>query len=65
MTHVEVKNGNVEGALKRFKVKVQRSGVPSEMKKRKQYDKPGVRRREAIKEGIKNSRRRNRQNRYE
>lgn len=65
MTHVEVKNGNVEGALKRFKVKVQRSGVPSEMKKRRQYDKPGVKRREAIKEGIKNSRRRNRQNRYE
>lgn len=63
MTHVEVKNGNVEGALKRFKVKVQRSGVPSEMKKRKQYDKPGVRRREAKKEGIRNSRRRNRQNR--
>lgn len=61
MTHVEVKNGNIEGALKRFKVKVQRSGVPSEMKKRKQYDKPGVRRREAIKEGIRNSRRRNRQ----
>ena len=61
MTHVDVKNGNIEGALKRFKVKVQRSGVPSEMKKRKQYDKPGVRRREAIKEGIRNSRRRNRQ----
>jgi len=63
MTHVEVKNGNVEGALKRFKVKVQRSGVPSEMKKRRQYDKPGVVRREAKKEGIRNSRRRNRQNR--
>ena len=61
MTHVDVKNGNIEGALKRFKVKVQRSGIPSEMKKRKQYDKPGVRRREAIKEGIRNSRRRNRQ----
>ena len=35
MTRVEVKNGNVEYALKRFKLKVQRSGVPSEMKKRK------------------------------
>ena len=35
MTHVEVKDGNVEGALKRFKMKVQRSGVPTEMKKRK------------------------------
>ena len=36
MTHVEVKDGNVEGALKRFKMKVQRSGVPTEMKKRKE-----------------------------
>ena len=34
MTRVEVKNGNVEYALKRFKLKVQRSGVPSEIKKR-------------------------------
>ena len=47
MTRVEVKDGNVEGALKRFKIKVQRSGIPSEMKKRKEYAKPGVRRREA------------------
>lgn len=49
MTRVEVKNGNVEYALKRFKLKVQRSGVPSEMKKRKEYSKPGVVRREAKK----------------
>ena len=35
MTHVDVKDGNVEGALKRFKMKVQRSGVPTEMKKRR------------------------------
>lgn len=60
MTRVEVKNGNVENALKRFKIKVQRSGVPSEMKKRKEYSKPGVVRREAKKEAIKNARRNNR-----
>ena len=60
MTRVEVKNGNVEYALKRFKLKVQRSGVPSEMKKRKEYSKPGVVRREAKKEAIKNARRNNR-----
>ena len=59
MTRVEVKNGNVENALKRFKIKVQRSGVPSEMKKRKEYSKPGVVRREAKKEAIKNARRNN------
>ena len=39
MTRVEVKNGNIEYALKRFKLKVQRSGVPSEIKKRKHYEK--------------------------
>ena len=60
MTRVEVKNGNIEYALKKFKLKVQRSGVPSEMKKRKEYSKPGVVRREAKKEAIKNARRNNR-----
>lgn len=59
MTRVEVKNGNLENALKRFKVKVQRSGVPSELKKRKEYTKPGVARREAKKEAIRNARKNN------
>ena len=40
MTKVVVTNGNVDGALKKFKVKVARSGVPSELKKHKHYDKP-------------------------
>jgi len=62
MTHVDVKNGNVEVALKKFKVKVQRSGIPSEMKKRKEYSKPGIVRREAKKEAIKNARKRNKNN---
>ena len=35
MTKVEVRNGNVDNALKRFKIKVARSGVPSELKKQK------------------------------
>ena len=35
MTKVIVQNGNVDGALKKFKAKVARSGVPSELKKRK------------------------------
>ena len=63
MTHVDVKNGNVEVALKKFKVKVQRSGIPSEMKKRKEYSKPGVVRREAEKEDIKNARKKSKNNR--
>ena len=60
MTRVDVKNGNVDGALKKFKVKVARSGVPSEIKKRKHYEKPGVKRRNEKKEQIKNARKKNR-----
>ena len=62
MRQVAVK-GNLDYALKKFKQKVARDGVPSECKKRECYDKPGVRRREAKKAGIKNARKRNRTNR--
>jgi len=62
MTKVVVKDGNIDSALKKFKVKVARSGVPSELKKRKCYDKPGVKRRKAKEEMIRNSRKRNRNN---
>ena len=41
MTKVVVQNGNVDLALKKFKAKFARSGVPSELKKRKCYEKPG------------------------
>ena len=60
MTKVVVKDGNVDGALKKWKVKVAKSGVPSELKKRKHYEKPGVKRREAKKEMIRNARKHNR-----
>ena len=59
MTEVQVK-GNLDKALKNFKTKCARDGVLSEAKKRKFYDKPGVKRRAAKKEGIKNSRKRDR-----
>ncbi|MEG1495300.1 MAG: 30S ribosomal protein S21 [Bacilli bacterium] len=59
MSTVAVKNGNLDMALRKFKQKVARDGVPSECKKREAYDKPGVKRRAAKKEGIKNSRKRN------
>ena len=62
MTHVDVKDGNVEGALKRFKMKVQRSGIPTEMKKRKEYSKPGIVRMEAKKEAIRNARKHSKRN---
>lgn len=64
MTKVVVQNGNIDGALKKFKAKVARSGVPSELKKRKHYEKPGVKRREAKKEMIRNSRKANRSRGY-
>ena len=60
MTKVVVKGGNVDGALKKWKVKVAKSGVPSELKKRKHYEKPGVKRREAKKEMIRNARKHHR-----
>lgn len=63
MTQVAVKNGNLELALRKFKQKVARDGVPSECKKRESYSKPGVRRREAKKAGIKNAQKRNKTNR--
>ncbi len=57
MTKVVVTNGNIDSALRKFKVKVAKSGVPSELKKRKHYEKPGVKKRNEKKEQIKNARR--------
>ncbi len=61
MTEVTVK-GNLDGALKKFKQKCARDGVLSEAKKRKFYDKPGVKRREEKKQNIINSKKRNKRN---
>ena len=58
MTRVTVK-GDLEKALRKFKQKVARDGIPSECKKRESYSKPGELRREAKKAGIKNARKRN------
>ncbi len=58
MIKVVVKNGKIDGSLKKFKSKVAKSGLPSEYKKREHYSKPGIQRREAKKAGIKNSRKR-------
>ena len=45
MAQVQVKNGNLDYAIKKYKQKLAKSGVPSEAKKHDAYDKPGVRRR--------------------
>ena len=60
MTKVVVSNGNIDGALKKFKVKVARSGVPSELKKRKHYEKPGVKKRNEKKEMLRNAKKNHR-----
>lgn len=60
---VTVKNGDLNGAVRRWKQKVAKNGVPSEYKKREFHDKPGVLRRNAKKEGIKNARKRSRKER--
>lgn len=57
MTKVVVHNGNVEGALR--SLKVDKDGSRAQLKERTQgYLKPGVKRRNAKKEGVKNTRRR-------
>ena len=60
---VTVKNGDLNSAVRRWKQKVAKNGVPSECKKREGYYKPGVIRRNAKKEGIKNARKRNKKER--
>ena len=59
MTGVAVK-GNLDNALKRFKQKCSRDGIPSEIKKRKFYDKPGKLRREEKEKNIRNARKKTR-----
>lgn len=60
MSKVIVKNGNVDNALKTFKQRNVKDGLLKEVRKREHYSKPGEKRRIAKKEGIKNSRRRER-----
>lgn len=57
-----VVRGSLDQALKKFKVKVNKDGIPQESKKREGYDKPGVKRRAAEKEGKKNVAKRNKAN---
>ena len=57
-----VVRGNLDQALRKFKAKVNKDGIPQESKKREGYDKPGVKRRAAEKEGKKNTMKRDRAN---
>ena len=61
MTKVVARSGEeTDKLIKRFIVSVNRSGVPSEMKKHRVYEKPGVRRKNKEKEMLKNFRKKNR-----
>ena len=61
MSTVVVRNGNVDGALRTMKQRNAKDGLLKAARERSEgYMKPGVKRRKAKKEGIKNSRRRER-----
>ena len=55
MTKVIVKDGNVDNALRKLKVGVAKSGVPSKLKERKFYEKPGVKQRREKEEMTRNA----------
>lgn len=44
---VEVRNGDFNGALRRFKKRVQEAGIIQEIRERKEYVKPSEQRRKA------------------
>lgn len=58
MTKVVVRNGKVDEALKNFKQKIVKNGLLKEVREKEHYSKPGVKKRNAKKEAIKNSRKR-------
>ena len=58
MVSVEVRNGNLEKAMRVLKKKVQKEGLLRELKDRQYYTKPSEKRREAKKQGIKNVKKR-------
>ncbi len=51
---VQVRNGNLEKAMRVLKKKVQKEGILKELKERQFYQKPSEKRREKVKQGIKN-----------
>tara|TARA_B100001109_G_C18483294_1_gene298963 strand:- start:145 stop:354 length:210 start_codon:yes stop_codon:yes gene_type:complete len=52
---VTVRNGNLEQAMRVLKRKVQKEGIVRELKERAYYTKPSEKKREAKKQGIKNT----------
>lgn len=62
MTKVIVRNGNVDGALRMMKQKNAKDGLLKNVRERQEgYLKPGVKRRKAKKEAIRNSKKKSRE----
>ena len=55
---IEVKQNDVEFALRLLKRQMQKSGIIRELRRRRQYEKPSERRRRQRRAGIKNARKR-------
>jgi len=58
LVEVQVRNGNLEKAMRVLKKKVKKEGILKEIKDRQYYMKPSEKKREAKKQGIKNYRKR-------
>ena len=52
MTTVEVRNNNVEKAIRVLKKKIQRDGLMKELRRRQYYEKPSLKRQRKKKEAI-------------
>ena len=50
-TYIEVRNGDITGAIRRFKKKVQEAGIIQEVRDRQEYIKPSIKRAKAKKAG--------------
>ena len=61
---VTVKDNNIEQALRSLKKKMQREGLYKEMKLRKHYEKPSLRKAREKEESIRRIRKLNRRNNY-
>jgi len=60
MPVITVHHNDVEFALRLLKRQLQKSGLLRELRRRRQYEKPSARRRRQKREGIRNTRKRER-----
>jgi small subunit ribosomal protein S21 len=60
MLAIEVQHNDVEFALRLLKKQMQKSGLIRELRRRRQYEKPSERRRRQKRDGIRNTRKRER-----